>query len=130
MLSATTATCHGTGRACSWRLARERMLPSLVHQASRAGCRESPGTGTGKGQAGLGGLQGRRLEPRDATPSLCDWSKARQQASPRRSTHVQLGKENMASTEQSPLCQLSCFPADLLLFLHSITAEQRHNKET
>lgn len=62
--------------------------------------------------------------------SSCNRSKARERAGPRRSTHVQPGKENMASTEPSPFCQLPCFPADLLLFLHSITAEQRHNKET
>lgn len=42
---------------------------------------------------------------------------------------MQLGKENTPSTEPSPFCQLPCFPPDLL-FLHSITAEQRHNKET
>lgn len=84
--------------------------------------RESPGTSTRKGQAGLGELWGRGSEPRDVTPSSCDRSKAGEHTSARRSTRVQPGKENMAPTDPSPLCQLPCFPADLL-FPHSITAQ-------
>lgn len=104
---------------------------SLTNVPGQRGSQQGePRASTRKGQAGLGELQGRGLAPRDATPSSCVQSKAREHTSPRKSTHVQLGKENTASTESSPFCQLPCFPADLLLFPHSITAERRHNKET
>jgi len=92
--------------------------------------RKSPGTGARKGQPALGKLWGRGLEPRGAAASLCDQSEAREHAGPGSSTCAQPGKENTASAEPSPFCQLPCFPEDLLLFPYSITAEQRHNEET
>lgn len=106
--------CQGTGRARG-QPGKGRCHHRCVGPARQL-ARTARGPVLGKDRRGWGSSREGVWSPGMQHSSSYNWSKAREHAGPRRSTHVQPGKENMASTEPSPFCQLPCFPADLLLF--------------
>lgn len=121
--------CRGTRRAHGQRLARERMLPSPVRQASRAASRESAGIAPGRDRQCCGSSRGGVQSPGMQHPPCATGPRLESMPVPQEARVRSQGRKTWHQLSQALF-------ASCLVFLQiyccscTLTAEQRHNKET